>query len=101
MGYRTVILTEEQKAIVSARVEALTTLAFIHYGQSFKPIEIDYSLRGRTAGQANATRSIIKINTILLVENFEHYVKQTIGHEVAHIIQYTIYGIVINSITKK
>jgi SprT protein len=49
---------------------------------------IDFSLRGRCAGQARVDRNghtILRINQQLLKENLDDFLKNTIPHEVAHL----------------
>lgn len=51
--------------------------------------ELDFSLRGRCAGQACVERrgtTSLRINLQLLAENLDDYLHQTIPHEVAHLV---------------
>nr|NIQ08963.1 hypothetical protein [Gammaproteobacteria bacterium]NIV92302.1 hypothetical protein [candidate division KSB1 bacterium] len=60
-----------------------------HYNISLPNAEIDYSLRGRCAAQARVDRNgqtFLRINLQLLSENFNDYLKQTVPHEIAHLI---------------
>ena len=59
------------------------------YALKLPEASIDFSLRGRCAGQAivertGATR--LRINLQLLCENLDDYLKQTIPHEVSHLV---------------
>ncbi len=59
------------------------------YALALPSAEIDYSLRGRCAGQARVNRhgqTFLRINLQLLSENLDDYLRQTIPHEVAHLI---------------
>lgn len=50
---------------------------------------IDFSLRGRCAGQAQVKhngQTCLRINQQLLVENHRDYLSQTIPHEVSHLV---------------
>lgn len=51
-------------------------------------IEIDFKLRGKKAGMAYHYKNLISINPILALENKEYYIRQTIGHEVCHIMDW-------------
>lgn len=55
--------------------------------------EIRYNTKGRTAGWAcwNGGKPYIDINPILLRENVEEVVNQTVPHEVAHIVVNEVY----------
>jgi SprT protein len=55
----------------------------------------DYSLRGKCGGQYDPRIHSIRINMVLLSENLEDYLDQTIPHEVAHALtrsKYERYG---------
>ena len=50
---------------------------------------IDFSLRGRCAGQARVERggaTLLRLNLTLLKENLADFLEQTIPHEVAHLV---------------
>lgn len=50
---------------------------------------IDFSLRGRCAGQARVGRdgaTLLRLNLTLLTENLADFLEQTIPHEVAHLV---------------
>lgn len=46
---------------------------------------IKFDLRGTTAGRAWGRKNVIQFNPILLDQNPEVFVRQTVGHEVAHL----------------
>lgn len=56
--------------------------------------EVRYDTTGRSAGLAcwNHGKPWININPILLNENVEQMVSQTVPHEVAHIVVFEVYG---------
>lgn len=59
------------------------------YRLELPPAVIDFSLRGRCAGQAKvdrAGRTWLRINSQLLAENHDDFLNQTIPHEVAHLV---------------
>jgi SprT protein len=58
-------------------------------GLALPDAKIDFSLRGRCAGQAQMTgqgRLCIRINLQLLTDNCDDYLTRTIPHEVAHLL---------------
>ena len=60
-----------------------------HYGIRLPDAEIDFSLRGRCAGQARLSRTkktMLRLNLQLLAENLADFLQQTIPHEVAHLV---------------
>lgn len=59
------------------------------YGINLPQASIDFSLRGRCAGQAKVYRNgstCLRINQQLLVENLDDFLSNTIPHEVAHLV---------------
>jgi SprT protein len=53
---------------------------------------IKFDLRGTTAGRAWGRRNVIQFNPILLDQNPEVFVRQTVGHEVAHLAAFVKHG---------
>lgn len=53
---------------------------------------VDYKKRGRAAGTAYPGRNNITLNSILLVENADDFIDRTVGHEVAHIFSWQLFG---------
>ena len=51
---------------------------------------VTFNLRGQTAGTASWSKRELRLNEILLRENFEHFQKRTIPHEVAHFVTHAI-----------
>ena len=49
---------------------------------------IRYNLRGTTAGKASPSKHTIQINSVLLMENVDDYIENTVPHEVAHLMQW-------------
>ncbi|MGK2907916.1 MAG: SprT family zinc-dependent metalloprotease [Desulfuromonadales bacterium] len=60
-----------------------------YYRLDLPDATIDFSLRGRCAGQARVDRhgaTGLRINQQLLAENLENFLSATIPHEVAHLV---------------
>ncbi len=80
---------------VSLRQKALTAVrraeqrARETYDIKLPQAALDFSLRGRCAGQARVERkgaTHLRINLQLLAENLDDYLSQTIAHEVSHLV---------------
>jgi len=54
--------------------------------------EINFKLKGEFAGRAYGERWLIKYNYLLLKLNFQDFIDNTIPHEVAHLVEYAMYG---------
>lgn len=81
--------SNELKQKVLAVVRRAEQQAREFYDIRLPSASLDFSLRGRCAGQARVERkgaTRLRINLQLLAENLEDYLSQTIPHEVAHLV---------------
>lgn len=80
---------------IKDRVEQQLTdkiaIAESRYGISIKQPTVTYTKRGTTAGTANYRTWVIDLNPILLNENVEEMIGDTVPHELAHLIDYQLY----------
>jgi len=83
------MLTQEHTDAVMARLDELEKLAEKMFGRTFDSPTVYFDVRGTKGGFHR--RGEIHLNPVLLVENFDHYLHQTVGHEYAHFIQRIIY----------
>jgi SprT protein len=60
------------------------------FNLNIKDIEILFNIRGETAGQTYKNK--IRYNKVLLKENYKHFIRETIPHETAHLIEFHLYG---------
>ena len=81
-----ILLTESLRKKVEERVIEVLELAKKKYNTDFNFPTIRYDIKSWTGGLAYANRNLIRLNLILLVENEEHYIKNTVAHEVAHLV---------------
>lgn len=90
-------VSQDTKKAVEKRVDEVLLLASYAYPAemvSFKRPTVDYNLRGNTAGTAKYGYHHISLNSDLLNENKDLFIKQTVGHELAHLIAYHVYPLV-------
>ena len=76
---------------IQERLEFLMRLGQRQWGKQLKP-HVKYDLKGKCGGQA-IWPNIIRVNLPLLVNNEEDYLKNTIGHEYAHLLTDKLYGL--------
>ncbi len=74
------------------RIVELYRQAESFFNKSFQKPYIRLDLKGETAGQAWIEKRQLRFNPVLLKENREHFIKQTVAHEVAHLLAYDIHG---------
>lgn len=82
----------EAQRIITKKIGCFLRVAESKYGRGFPFPTVKYDIKGRVGGSANADKNLIRLNPVLMRENFIHYSIQTIGHEVAHLIQRWVYG---------
>jgi len=86
------------KAIFSlarSKTQTLFNQARRHYGIALPEVEIEFNLRGKSAGVVRfpeAGKPIIRYNSLLLCENRETFLAQTVPHEVAHVVARALFG---------
>jgi len=84
-------LTQDQIRAVQLAVVAYVQKARIRYSKDFAMPVVKFDLRGTIGGKADYRNNYVLVNQTLCAENFDNYVKQTIGHEVAHLIAYALH----------
>lgn len=85
------MVTAEMKAKVNAKLRECIEKANKRYNIDLKFPTVVYNKRGTVAGTASFRSWKIDINPILLVENFEDMLNDTVPHEMAHLITDKVY----------
>jgi len=76
---------ETQMKIIEAVHAAIDTANRALSREYFYP-KCDFSLRGTAAGIAYSRINMVNFNPGIAEENLEHFLKQTVPHEVAHLV---------------
>ena len=74
------------KAGAIAKVRETIDLASKLYNRDFTYPKVTFNRKGRTAGMAYSYVWKVMLNLVLLSENYEDFMEQTIPHEVAHLV---------------
>lgn len=77
---------------IHARVEACYLQAEDFFKQCFARPEVCFKLRGQKAGVAHLTENKLRFNLQLYRDNQDDFIKQTVAHEVAHMIAHQLFG---------
>ena len=77
---------------VQHRIIELYNQAESFYQRRFPRPYVRLDLKGETAGQALIAKHQLRFNRVLLQENREHFLRQTVAHEVAHLLAYDLFG---------
>jgi len=68
--------------------------AELHFKRPMPEIDVLFDLRGQTAGMVKImgrSKSIlVRYNPILLNENSDHFLAQTVPHEIAHVVAHAL-----------
>jgi len=75
-----------------ARVEACYQLAETFFARRFERPQVSFQLRGQKAGVAHLNQNLLRFNAQLYRENAEHFLRQTVAHEVAHLVAHQLFG---------
>ncbi|SDF06599.1 SprT family zinc-dependent metalloprotease [Phytopseudomonas seleniipraecipitans] len=78
---------------IHARVETCYQQAENFFKQSFKRPEVSFKLRGQKAGVAHLTENKLRFNPQLYRDNQEDFLRQTVPHEVAHLVAHQLFGL--------
>ncbi|MBA1272577.1 SprT family zinc-dependent metalloprotease [Stutzerimonas azotifigens] len=75
-----------------ARVESCYQLAEAFFKQPFARPDVSLKLRGQKAGVAHLQQNLLRFNAQLYEQNREHFLRQTVAHEVAHLVAHQLFG---------
>lgn len=75
-----------------ARVEACYQQAETFFNRRFPRPEVSFKLRGQKAGVAHLSENKLRFNPTLYQQNREDFLRQTVAHEVAHMIAHYQFG---------
>ncbi|MBU3057311.1 SprT family zinc-dependent metalloprotease [Pseudomonas indica] len=78
--------------LLNARVEACYQQAEAFFKRSFPRPRVSLKLRGQKAGVAHLDENLLRFNLQLYRENSEDFLRQTVAHEVAHLIAHQLFG---------
>ena len=81
-------VTAALHARVETKVAQVIQSLELHYNRKFATPVIDYKLRGVVAGKALCGKNVVRFQPVLLTANEAEYMKETIAHEVCHLIDY-------------
>ncbi|QNR43396.1 SprT family zinc-dependent metalloprotease [Pseudomonas syringae] len=77
---------------LNSRVETCYQQAEAFFKRTFKRPVVSFQLRGQKAGVAHLHENLLRFNPQLYKENAEDFLRQTVPHEVAHLIAHQLFG---------
>ncbi|MGZ9899502.1 SprT family zinc-dependent metalloprotease [Shewanella gaetbuli] len=84
-------LSEEQQQVLD-KVEADYQAAERYFNRSFPRPQVQFTLRGKSAGTAHLQLNKLRFNPVLLRENVTDFVSDVVPHEISHLLAYQLYG---------
>ncbi|MCQ9425069.1 SprT family zinc-dependent metalloprotease [Pseudomonas sp. LJDD11] len=78
--------------LLKSHVEACYQKAEAFFKRPFKRPLVSFKLRGQKAGVAHLQENLLRFNPKLYQENHEDFLRQTVPHEVAHLIAHQLFG---------
>ena len=77
---------------LNTRVESCFLQAEAFFKRSFKRPVVSFKLRGQKAGVAHLHENLLRFNAQLYRDNSEDFLRQTVAHEVAHLVAHQLFG---------
>ena len=77
---------------IKERLATLNRAALEWFDYNEELPRLTWDLKGTVGGQAYLNQNMIRINMEALEKYKDHYIKQTIGHEFAHLVAYNALG---------
>jgi SprT protein len=85
-------VTKDIKDRVNAELNRCLAIASLKWPSHQFPFPtVEYTQRGTTAGTAYYNKWMIKLNPVLLMENVDDFIKRTVPHELAHLVDFRVY----------
>jgi SprT protein len=78
--------------LLRQRVETCYQQAETFFKRPFPRPEVSFKLRGQKAGVAHLHENLLRFNLQLYRENQEDFLRQTVAHEVAHLVAHQLFG---------
>ncbi|TRX75997.1 SprT family zinc-dependent metalloprotease [Pseudomonas mangiferae] len=75
-----------------AKVEACYQQAEAFFHRRFTRPDVSFKLRGQKAGVAHLQENRLRFNPQLYRDNQDDFLRQTVPHEVAHLIAHQVFG---------
>ncbi|MBX9756371.1 MAG: SprT family zinc-dependent metalloprotease [Pseudomonadaceae bacterium] len=77
---------------LNQRIEHCYQQAEAFFKRSFSRPVVSFKLRGQKAGVAHLTENLLRFNPQLYQANHADFLKQTVAHEVAHLVAHQLFG---------
>lgn len=88
-------LSNDQQLIshLNNAIELYYKKAELFFYRTFTRPTVKIDLRGLSAGTATPSQNLLRFNKELLLNNQQHFLQQTVPHEIAHLLAYHLFGL--------
>ncbi|AQS38045.1 hypothetical protein Sps_02897 [Shewanella psychrophila] len=83
---------DERHQQIAEQVSECYRQAEVYLNRAFSLPEINFKLRGKSAGTAHLQLNLLRFNSTLLAENHQAFIDQVVPHEICHLLAYQLYG---------
>ncbi|QQX80893.1 SprT family zinc-dependent metalloprotease [Shewanella sp. KX20019] len=92
INHPTVIFSDPLQQSIASQVEHCYQLAETQLGQKFPRPEINFKLRGKSAGTAHLQLNKLRFNPLLLNDNQQAFIDDVVPHEICHLLSFQLHG---------
>ncbi|WP_310197672.1 SprT family zinc-dependent metalloprotease [Pseudomonas hunanensis] len=78
--------------LLESRVETCYQQAEAFFKRPFARPQVSFKLRGQKAGVAHLHENLLRFNLQLYRDNQDDFLRQTVAHEVAHLVAHQLFG---------
>ncbi|MGS0695682.1 SprT family zinc-dependent metalloprotease [Shewanella sp. 0m-4] len=91
-SYPVMAFTDPLQQQIAQQVEHCYQIAENKLDKQFPRPEINFALRGKSAGTAHLQLNKLRFNPKLLNDNLQAFLDDVVPHEVSHLLAYQLYG---------
>ncbi|MCK8044904.1 SprT family zinc-dependent metalloprotease [Shewanella sp. 1CM18E] len=83
---------DPQQQLIAQQVERCYQIAETKLKRSFPRPEINFALRGKSAGTAHLQLNKLRFNATLLKTNHQAFIDEVVPHEICHLLAAQVFG---------
>jgi len=91
-NHSAVTFADPLQQCIATQVEHCYQVAEATLGQLFPRPEINFKLRGKSAGTAHLQLNKLRFNPLLLQDNQQAFIDDVVPHEICHLLSFQLYG---------
>ncbi|MCL1092186.1 SprT family zinc-dependent metalloprotease [Shewanella kaireitica] len=92
VNYPQLTFNDPLQQSIAVQVERCYQIAESALSQRFPRPEVNFKLRGKSAGTAHLQLNKLRFNPLLLKDNSQAFVDDVVPHEICHLLAFQLYG---------